>query len=130
MKFDSIQEALKWFFRKPWIRPPADARSMQAVKISTSPRMENTEALMGSFLRIQRILDQLPGRDWCILQNEFGRGGKAQAALAEHWELSGGKRSIYEIRRRLIELLEPDFLREGIVLKPTYREPVKMQHVD
>lgn len=130
MKFDTIQEALKWFFRRPWIRPPADARSMQPIKISTSPRMENTEAVMATQMRIARILGQLEPRDFCILQNEFRRGGRTQSSMAAEYHLAGGDRSIREIRKRLVEELGTDFLREGIVSVPEYKEPIKVQHAD
>lgn len=127
MKFDTIQDALRWYFNRAWIRPPADARSMQPVKISTSPRMENTEAVIATSLRIERILDQLPGRDWAILRGEFHRKGQSQADLAMAFNLAGGDRSVRYIRDKLIEILEPEMRQAGVLAEIKYSEPVRAQ---
>jgi len=124
MKFDSIQDALRWYFDRPWIRPPADARSMQPIKISTSPRMEDTEAVMATFLRVEGILGQLPGRDWCILREEFHRKGRTQVETATEYSLS--ERHVRRIRDQLVERLQPDFQKHGLLAEHRYEEMVRI----
>lgn len=127
MKFDTVQDALRWYFNRSWIRPPADARSMQPIKISTSPRMEDTAKIIEFEAKIHAILDQLPGRDYGILRGTYHRKGQTQAEMAALHDLTD--RGVRDVRDRLLRNLEPDFIRLGLLANVKFQEPIKIGDV-
>lgn len=122
--FSSVHIALKWYFSKGWIKPPVCGSSFPQVKIQISTRIDNVEIVVKAFYQIQEVLDFLPPRDWYIVASEFQNFGWSQRQIASRFDLLGGDRSVRFIRDRSIKKIESELLKEGIISKGRWEEPV------
>jgi len=125
MQFTSIHTALQWFFNHDWIRAPRDVCSIKLLKVDGgSPRMDDVEKIYNTFVAIDRVLNELNPKQFFILRNEYARKSKGQAEVACFLNLSGGDRSVRDIRDRILPKLETRLIKEKVLSEPHYEEPL------
>lgn len=125
MQFTSVHTALQWYFNHDWVRAPRDVCSIRLLKVDGgSPRMDDVEKIYNTFVVLDRVLNELNPKQFFILRNEYARKSRSQAEVACFLNLSGGDRSVRDIRDRILPKLEMRLIEERVLSKPEYEEPL------
>jgi len=122
--FDSVHAALSWFFNKEWIRNsrPKEPRTMEPIKYNYTPKREDAEIVMKAALAVSRGLERFcTNREFCVLRQHYIKKGPTQAEVAICYDLTD--RGVRYIRERVMERLEDNFVKLGIVRTPKPGEP-------
>ena len=125
MPFDTVHEALSWFCNRPWERTGNYARSNfpDGERVQSSPWQVSVEQVARAFLAVRAALDTLlTAREIAIVGEHYRRRGATQADVALYHGLTD--RGIRFVRDRVVNRLEPEFIRVGIVRPPQWGEPV------
>ena len=118
--FNSVHEALSWFFNRAWVRNcrPAEPRSLEMIRYQYSPKREDPEVVARAFIAIKAVLDRaLNARSHCILAEHYRKRGATQAEVALHCGLKSD-RGVRYIRDIVVKRLEAVFVKRGIVRIP------------
>lgn len=125
MQFTSVHTALQWFFNHDWVRAPRDVCSIKLLKVDGgSPRMDDVEKIYNTFVAVDKVLNELNPKQFFILRNEYARKSRGQAEVACFLNLSGGDRSVRDIRDRILPKLEVRLIEERVLSAPHYEEPL------
>lgn len=116
--FGSVHEALSWFFNKNWVRPQGRLRSPGFVRYQASPTRDDPEAVTKAFLCVWCVLNRLSARNFCILREHYHQRGATKAEVAILYGLAGGDRCVRRILGSLVEDLQAEMIKIGIVRLP------------
>jgi len=128
--FDSVHEALYWFFNEQWVEDskPADARSIDlrrdlgGKKQPYCPKSCDVPKTWDAAKAMRHILDRLTARNYYIIAAYYHRHGATQAEVALDCGLLGGDRSVRRIKDEVIKKVQADILAAGIVRPPKQGE--------
>lgn len=127
MPFDSVHEALAWYYSRKWLRAGNYARSNwpDGQRITKSPHQAPPDLIWDTAVAIEQVIfDLLTARQREIVRALYEKCSAACAeARVEHSLTDKGMRHIKE---RVIVLLEPEFIRVGVVCIPPPVKPVPL----
>lgn len=121
--FDSIHIALWWYFNKPFAKTKGYNQSNwpDGERIQSSSWKPDLEDIFEAYRAIECMLGDLTtARDREILEKHYLHRGPIQAEIGMEFDRTD--RGIRYIRDRVIEKLNPEFIKAGIVRPPRQEE--------
>ena len=130
MPFDSVHEALAWYYSRKWLRAGNYGRSNwpDGQRITKSPHQAPVDLVWDSAVAIETVIfDRLTARQREVLRTLYE---KCSATCAEaRVQHSLTDKGLRHIRERVIVLIEPEFIRVGVVKPPKPEKPVPVSVV-
>lgn len=113
--FESVHQALRWYFNRSWIKPPKGVQSPDFNNIPTGSRRDDPERVLTAFIKIDNVVSKLPAREWVILANEYKQMSRPQMEVATFLGITD--RWMRGLREKLIPNIERSLRACGAVQK-------------
>ena len=131
LPFDSVHDALKWYFSRPWRSPGNYERTNwpDGDKVDSSPWQVPIKENVRAFLSIAGLLNGLlTARDRAIIEKHYA--GRSAVAAEVAFDYPKTERGVGFVRNRVMERLRPAFIVAGIVRPPRWDDPVYAKDED